>query len=328
MIMQRSITGLPPPEAAPAPSDAHELVWAERATTGLAGPLLVAAENGSRPEGAVRLAELLARRHRVNAHVLAVVRPVAPLVTRLLSAVSGLRGDDLDECRRSTERARLRDGVRQLVGLSTFFSTGAKLGEFVSTVSTAAIRRRAGYVVTDLAPAGDGHRLSTAVTALRIARSSGTAVLAVPPATDTLPRSALVCTDFTEAGARAALAAAPLLADGAELTLAHIAPPLDRTADPEWVESWTLWATDELRGLAGRLGGSSRLRVYVLILRGNAEDLVARSARNFDLVALGAPADDRPYLSLGSGVLGAVLRHAPSAVLIAPDPARSLEAAG
>jgi hypothetical protein len=290
MVVQPSVTGLPPPaEAVAPPPAAPELLWAERAA-GVTGPLLVATENGRTPEGAVRLAEALARRHRVNLHVLASVQPTGSFVARLVSSLSGLRSD-----------------------------------EFVPSISRTASRRDAKYLLTDLARADDPTRLSTAVRALRLARTSGKVVLAVPPTTEGLPRSALVCTDFTEAGTRAALAAAPLLADGGELTLAHIAPPLDHTEDPEWVRSWNLWATNELRNLADRLGRQERLRVYILLLRGNAESVVARSAPNFDLVALGAPAEDESPLRPGSSLLGAVLRHAATTVLLAPDPARNLQ---
>jgi nucleotide-binding universal stress UspA family protein len=327
MIMPHSETGLPPPDTCPAvprPAD-RDLVWRERVRASPTGPLLIAAEEGGRPDGPVRLAELLARRHRLNAHVLAVVPPLASSVSSAVSSVAGMEGTELDECRRQAARARLRARVGELVGLSSFFSTSAKLGELVSTVDEAARRRRVEYVLTDIAPAGDPLRGSTTATALRLARASVAPVLAVPPTTDDLPRSALVCTDFTEASARAALAVVPLLAHRGELTLAHIAPPLTGTVDEDWVASWNLWATTELRALADRLRAPNHLRVYLLLLRGNAESVVARSAGNFDLVAIGAPAADRRLLGTGGGVAAAVLRHAPGTVLLAPDPARNLQ---
>src|SRR5678815_724177 len=52
----------------------------------LVGPLLIAGEDASRMDGALHVAQLLARRDRVNAHVLTVVRPLA-LPASLFAAV-------------------------------------------------------------------------------------------------------------------------------------------------------------------------------------------------------------------------------------------------
>ncbi|HEU4474169.1 MAG TPA: universal stress protein [Gemmatimonadales bacterium] len=324
MILQPGRTGVPPPPdtqmVVPVPAR-QELLWGERVRTSLTGPLLIAAEPGGQLEGPVRLAELLARRHRVNAHVLAVVGPMPTLTSRLVSSATGLPGQDLDQCRRRAARGRVRAQVNELAGPSGFLSTSAELGEMVPTVSAAARGRDASYVLTDIAPPRDPRRISTAAAALRLAEDAGTPVLAVPPATDDLPRSALVCTDFTDASTRAALAAAPLMAARGELTLVHVARPVGLSADSDWVSSWTEWATARLRKLAERLGAAEGLRVYLLLLRGDAESVITRSVANFDLVALGASDPARPRLGLGAGVSAAVLRHAPGTVLIAPDPA-------
>jgi nucleotide-binding universal stress UspA family protein len=325
VIMQRSETGVPPPPDTQAASAGPELVWGEHVRTGLTGPLLIAAERDSRPEGPVRLAELLARRYRVNAHVVAVVGPMPAFTARLASSATGLQSEDLDHCRRRAARGRVRAQVSELVGLSGFFSTGAELGEMVPTVSAAATGRNASYVLTDIAPPRDPQRIPTAAAAVRLARESGTPVLAVPPTTDGLPRSALVCIDFTDASAEAARAAVPLMAPRGELTLVHVARPLGLSADSDWVSSWTEWATGRLRRLAERLGAPDGLRVYVLLLRGDAESMITRSVANFDLVALGVPDPARPRLGLGGGVSAAVLRHAPGTVLLGAGAARILQ---
>jgi nucleotide-binding universal stress UspA family protein len=324
VIMQPNRSGVPPPSDTQAvvPLPARpDLVWGERVRTSLTGPLLIAAGQDGQLEGPVRLGELLARRHRVNAHVLAVVGPMPTLTSRLVSSATGLPREDLDHCRRRAARVRVGARVNELVERSGLFSTGAELGEMVPAVSAAARGRDASYVLTDIAPPRDPRRISTAAAALRLAEDSGRPVLAVPPTTDDLPRSALVCTDFTDASARAALAAIPLMAPRGELTLVHVARPLGLWADSDWVSSWTEWATDRLRKLAERLGAPDGLRVYLLLLRGDAESVITRSVANFDLVALGAPDPARPRLGMVGGVSAAVLRHAPGTVLIAPDPA-------
>jgi nucleotide-binding universal stress UspA family protein len=319
--MRRGDHGIPPPSLATLTAEPV------LAPTSLAGPLLVATEDQSRLEGSVRLAELIARRHRLNAHVLTVVRPMSRPLSRLVSAAAGIEARDLDDCRRKKARAHLRSRVTEIVGLSSFFSTSAKTGHLLPTASAAARGRAAKYVLTDLAPAGEPLRRTTAATAVRLAAESAVPVLAVPPTVDLLPRSALVCVDFTEASVRAALATAPLLAEGGELTLAHIAPPLGagRPEDEARAEEWARWATTELLELADRLRETGNLKVYVLLLRGDAERVVTRSVRNVDLVAIGAPGPARPDLRLRGGVSAAVLRHAQGTILIAPDPARILQ---
>ena len=154
----------------------------------LAGPLLIASEDGTSIAGALRVAEALARRDGVHAHVLGFTRRLAPAASRAVARAAGLEVDGLEEYRRQREHARVRRKVHHTVGLSTLFSSSAKLGG------------------PDSAAAAD------------------VPVLAVSPDAQWLPRRAVVRMDFGEASMRAVSASLALLDDGASLTLASVVP--------------------------------------------------------------------------------------------------------
>jgi hypothetical protein len=94
-----------------------EQTGAEQPQRGHAGPLLIAGEDADYACGALHVAELLARRDRVNAHVLGVVRPlvfpvsVLPDVDRdALDRWREQRTEDADETGESAA-AEERDDV-------------------------------------------------------------------------------------------------------------------------------------------------------------------------------------------------------------------------
>ena len=118
-----------------------------RVRRNLIGPLLIMSEEGSRLGGALRVAEAVARRHGVNAHVLSLSRPLSSPSSYLLSRAADLERHELEACRRQAEHARLRRQVHETVGLSSFFSTAVETGELVSTAADTARVRKVEYVL-------------------------------------------------------------------------------------------------------------------------------------------------------------------------------------
>ena len=78
----------------------------------LTGPLLVAGRDDDVTGGALTIAELLARRDRVNAHVLTLVPPL-PFTASLLTDIDAAA---LEAGRLAEQRARVRQRVHQTVG--------------------------------------------------------------------------------------------------------------------------------------------------------------------------------------------------------------------
>ena len=97
----------------------------------LLGTLLIANEDGSPLSGALRLAEALARRDGVNAHVVSVARPRSSPLSHLVCQVADLERHELEACRLRIRQARAQRRVHETVGLATFFTAGvARPGEW------------------------------------------------------------------------------------------------------------------------------------------------------------------------------------------------------
>jgi hypothetical protein len=292
----------------------------------VAGPLLIAAGSDNPPQGALRLAEALARRDRVNAHVLAVVPPLSASVSTLASLGTDLERCELDEYLRDKAHSRTRGRVHKSVGLAWFFSTSAEIGPVGATVAASVQARSAAYVLAGLAPADTEARRTTAATASHMAMEAGVPVLAVTPDVEHLPDSALVVTDFGAASIRAARAALPLLAEGGSLTLAHVVPALQAPRSGEPAAVATKPATDVLRRLADDLGDVEDVTVRIATLEGDPLSVLAEWVPQFDLIALAATSQAEPNAAEPNAeghLASAVFRHARGSVLIAPPAAGS-----
>ncbi|HEY8196503.1 MAG TPA: universal stress protein [Gemmatimonadales bacterium] len=286
------------------------------------GPLLIAAVGDHPLLGALRLAEALARRGRVDAHVLAVVPPLSPSLSALASLGADLEPRELDEFLRDKARIRTQRRVHQAVGLSSFFSTSAETGPISATIAAHARARSAAYVLVGLAPADTAARSTTAAAASQLAVEVAVPVLACTPDVDQLPDSALVVTDFGGASIRAARAALPLLADGASVTLAHVIPTLNAPSSEAPAMSAAKPATNVLRRLADDLGDVGNVTVQIATLEGAPLSVLAEWVPQFDLIALGTTS--RAESEAEGQVTAAVFQYARGSVLIAPPAAGSL----
>ena len=287
----------------------------------VAGPLLVAAVRDHPLGGALRLAEALARRGRVHAHVLAVVPPLSGSLSALALAAD-LEPRELDECLRDKAHIRTQRQVHQSVGLSSFFSTSAETGPVGATIAAHARARSAAYLLVGLAPADTAARNTTAAAASQLAMEAAVPVLACTPDVEQLPASALVVTDFGEASIRAARAVLPLLADGGSVTLAHVIPALNAPSSEAPAMTAAKPAANVLRRLADDLGDVGNVTVQIATLEGAPLSVLAEWVPQFDLIALGTTS--RAESEAEGQVATAVFQHARGSVLIAPPAAGSL----
>lgn len=285
----------------------------------VAGPLLIAAGSDDHPHGALCLAEVLARRDRVNAHVLTVLPPLSASLSTLASLTSDLERRELDECLRDKAQIRTRSRVNKSVGLAWFFTTGAEVGPVSATIAASARARSAAYVLAGLAPAGTEARSSAATTVSRMAMDAAVPVLAVTAEVDHLPDSALVIADFGATGIRAAQAALPLLAEGGCLTWVHLVPAGPASPDGGLVAATP--APDVRRRLADELGEVGDIAVRIATLEGDPLGVLADWVPQFDLIALCTT--PRADSAAEEPVTAAVFRHARRGVLIAPPAADS-----
>jgi nucleotide-binding universal stress UspA family protein len=285
------------------------------------GPLLIASEGGIPLSGALRLAEALARRDGVNAHVFSVARPLSSPLSHLVCLVADLERHELETCRLRIGQARAQRQVHETVGLSTFFTTGGELGEPVATTADTARVRAAEYILVGLPGLRSRGRAGAEEAALRLARTAGVPVLAVPAHVDRLPRSVLVNMDLGEASVRAARATLPLLAAGGSLTLAHVVPEVE-FAPPdagEWVEVGARGVANVLRRLGDELRLAGDLEVRSVVLQGDPARVLSDLAQDFDLTAVGAPKRRWFGRFLMGSVSADILRATGGTVLIVPD---------
>ena len=287
----------------------------------VAGPLLIAAVGDHPLQGALRLAEALARRDGVDAHVLAVVPPLSASLSALASLGADLEPRELDDCLRDKARIRTQRQVHQSVGLSSFFSTSAETGPVGATIAAHARARSAAYLLVGLAPADTAARKTTSTAASQLATEAAVPVLACTPGVEQLFDSALVVTDFGEASLRAARAALPLLADGGSVTLAHVIPAPNAPSSEAPAVSVAKPAANVLRRLADDLGDVGNVTVQIATLQGAPLSVLAEWVPQFDLIALGTTS--RAASEAEGQVATAVFQHARGSVLIAPPAAGS-----
>jgi hypothetical protein len=292
---------------------------ARRMRPALSGPLLVDASEPGLAEGALRLAEALARRDRVNAQVLTVVPPLPSLLSLGASLAADLGRHELDECRREVARNQTRALVSETVGPSSLFRISAVLGRAVPEVGAAARAAAASCVLSGLAPAGTPARQRAADRLSRLATEAGLPVLAVPAGSTLLPRSALAAIDLSEASLAAARAAVPLLGQEASLMLVHVLPAVEsEPSDGQGsVEAGIQAAMHVLRCLADEIQAVSDIPVHLVVLEGEPASVLPRWQSKFDLVTLGARRGKGSFDGSAS-VSVAAFRVARGTVLVAP----------
>jgi nucleotide-binding universal stress UspA family protein len=285
------------------------------------GPLLIAGEDADHTRGVLHVAELLARRDQVNAHVLGVVRPLAFPA----SLFADLDRDALEDGRRRMHLEKIRQRLHQATGLAAFFTVDAVTGSPAPTLARTARERGAELIMVALDERGGQNRTATEDAALQVSRAADTPVLAVPAGCALLPKNALAAMDFSPASQHAARAAIPLLAQGAKLTLVYVEPELDFASlgKEGWSEIHQHGVGRLFEKLTASLSVPGDVSVETVLLRGAdpAAALLAHvRAGDFDLVATGTQGETALDRHLTGSVSTALLRGARCAVLIAPPP--------
>ena len=270
-------------------------------------------------DGAVRVGHALALRDGVNAELLSVVEP-PPFVD-----LDGTPIPDTDQLVAIAREARgtmlLAQRDRTHPGIHDWPYT-LSVGPRVETIVERARESGASLILLGLGAHGVAARLSMRETALRVIRTAGKPVLAVPSDAWGVPHSVLVATDFTASSEHAARAALALLGGEGTLYIAHVTP---RVAIPQgdsrtWDEIATGAVVPRLEALVGRLDPSPGIRVEYVLLHGDpAHELTAfAEQQRIDMIAVGTHGRS----ALGRLVMGSVsttlVRTARCWVLVAP----------
>ncbi|HKN68255.1 MAG TPA: universal stress protein [Gemmatimonadaceae bacterium] len=297
------------------------------------GELLVVTEATGEERGMLSVAELLARRDRINAHLIGVDRSSTDVAALTPEAVA-----DLHAAEQRRLLTRTREELNRAVGRGAYWSTDAALGDVVAVVSEEVRKGHTRLVLVTLRDP-ETERLRAADTLVSLASAVDVPILAVPRHLELLPTRVLVATDFSRASIRAARTALSVLGPRGSMSLVHVEPAIDYDAlgHPTWREESAQGVSrlfEELRreldDEAHRLPALHRRRTSVvketILLRGEPAPVILEYAaqhRN-DLIVIGtrrvAAGDTLPLGSVSMGVL----RAAQAAVLLAQPLSSSL----
>lgn len=285
---------------------------------GMGGPVLVAGDDGELSCGALRFAELLARRRGVNAHVLGAVRPMEFPVWAFVDVDPAV----MESGRRQGYLESLRKRVHATVGISGYFTVEAATGNPATVLAEAARARGSAVILAGIGERGTAERPPSEDAVLQLMESTPVPVVAVPPHAEHLPARALVAMDFSEVSRRAAAAALDFVDPGATVTLAHVAPEADlRALGAEGLAAiYEQGVAGLFQQLEAELGARGDVRVETVLLKGEpAPALLALSTGGaYDLIACGTHGAAAAGRRFPGSVSTALLRGARCPVLITP----------
>lgn len=307
-----------------------DLLHSRAVDNGPTDELLVAIEDIGSERGVLSIAELLARRDRINVHLIGVDNP------RVDATLTPRDRADLRAVQQNRLLGRTHQLLHRAVGRGAFWTTDAALGTVARVLAKEARKGQTRLVLVALPDLG-ARRPGAADTLVRITSTVDVPLMAVPRHQEVLPTRVLVATDFTRASIRAARIALSILGPRGHVTLLHVEPELRRDALPHSASRHR--SARRITGLFGELrheldeaarasSALHRRRTSIVndtvLLRGDAAPTILEYAAEHlnDLLVLGTRrvrADDT--LPLGSVSRG-VLHGAQSAVLLAPPAVR------
>lgn len=282
--------------------------------------VLFGTHGGPGADGAARVASLLARRLGVPLTTLVVEEPMP--VADYGYGITYVPTPTDDEAIR---QALLESAQAQLTRCgATDRNPQVRTGIIVAEIAAAARAMGADLIVTGLGPHDLAYRALGGETALRLAQTATTPVLAVPAGATTIPRRVVAAVDFSPTSRRAAEIGARWLKAGDEMHLVYVAgKPDQRTADAALAGAPKV--AEQLALLGGQLGAAPNVHMEQMALGGNPARALLDYAKRVDadLITLGT----HGYGALKRLLLGSValkiIRLATCAVLVAPkaDPA-------
>ena len=296
--------------------------------------LLVGLRETDETHGVLNVAELLARKKRINAHLIG----IADQKTTLNNRRSSDRHDGSHDHDREWLRARTKRRLHQTLGRAVYWSTDGAFGTLAAVLADEVRRRRPRFILLAAGPSRTSQRRH-ARAVLRATNAVDAPVLVVPPHQDVLPTRVLVATDFSQSSKRAALAAISLMGPRGHLTLVHVEPARKSdtrgdAARPDSREQRISRCLRELRSEidkeARRLSPNSRSHSIVkqtLLLRGQSDAAILDCAaeRQSDLIVIGSRRlSKNGSMPRGSVAIG-VLVGAGCAVLVAPPSGQTVK---
>jgi nucleotide-binding universal stress UspA family protein len=280
-----------------------------------AGPLLLATDGTARSDAAIRAARAISSATGQPVLVLAVHAPLPVMGPEVQLATSasmdtesraGLLGQVKDQLE--------REGVaRWPIKVTTGFPAG--------TIAKLAHRIDASLIILGLGGHGVLDRLFGDEMALQVLRVGLAPILAVADDFQGMPSRALCAVDFSASSKRALELAAPLIADGGRVTLAHV---IASDTDPLKLSAMNRVHVGSVAGALKRLAGDVNLPAGIAtehrVLAGDpAKELLALAAElHPQLIVTGSHGHNFLSRLLVGSVSTQLLRKAGCSILVVP----------
>jgi nucleotide-binding universal stress UspA family protein len=288
----------------------------------LTGPILVATDGGQTSDAALRVAEGIARDHRLSVQAISVLEPLASMYAPVDGLMVALPPTLDDMARAEMRLTDLRDRLRKTLRTGDSWKVQVKVGQIATAIVEAAREIDASLIVLGLGKHRPVDRLLGDEIAAQVARRAACPILAVPSDATAPLRRAVVGVDFSRASVRAVRAAVTLTSPPAHVWMAHVRPPLEIPTEPYEGASviYTQGVLAAFKKIEEGLEKVDLLEVRPVVLEGKvAEELLAFAASHrADLVVTGAHGRTLVERLLIGSVTTKLLRAARCAVLVIP----------
>lgn len=265
--------------------------------------LLIATDGRIEADGAVIIGQSLAVRDN---------EPAELLMVRALDDDEERHNED--DQRLANQRARTTNFTREEWPLSIAY------GKRGSTIAEIAEAGRHRMIVMGLYEHPRRDRWLGRDTVLELVREATRPVLALNANSRTIPRRAMVATDFGASSLAAARETVRLLGRTGQLYLTHVAPRVPVPFDSESIGSFERTPEERLAAMQARLAIPRGVETHLVLLRGNPADEMLSFAyeRGIELIATGS----RGQTLVGGAAIGSVptslIRAAQCSVLVVP----------
>lgn len=282
---------------------------------------LVATDATPASDGALRLGAALQRRDATTLSIISVVPPSTyPAPVHDLTVPAMLAPTAEDEAIATRRAAVLEQCAR--INIARPADLFVECSVPLSAILFHAAARRADLVVMGIGRHNVVDRFFGTETALHAVRETDIATLAVPGTMTSLPRHAIVGTDFDASSLAAARAAARLVGPAGHLTLVHVTPAVEPLPSmlADWPPALTARLDDAFAAMVAALHLPPTMDVDTLPLAGNVgKELVACAERlHAGVIAVGRHSRTLVERVVLGSTTTRVVRTAACAVLVVP----------
>jgi nucleotide-binding universal stress UspA family protein len=301
---------------------ADSVVTCYTAEEGGTYPILAALKPNDPHDAVLETAQWLAEHEHRALHIVSVLEN-GPLVSSVAAGAPTIPPFHDEQERRAVKR-EIRAAYERTGHAGSRVRVDVLVGSAPATVAGVAREQEARMVVVGKGTHGLLSHLLYGEQVMEILRGSRAPVLVVPPNFSSPIERAMVAFDFSPASIRAAVTAREMLGPGGRLTLVHVATPrrVMGKRSQWWLRSIERRTRETLGEFARALPHRPGVTVEMEKLHGVAVDVLTTYAQSHGMQLLACGWHEHALLERLFAASNTVelLRRAPCAVLVAPEP--------